>query len=489
MVNAENRQLFLNIKETFLHCEYINKIEIQPDDNYYTLSCVLFDIHRIAFGMHKQNGVAFIKVSLKMIGIGKDRVDELCSEVVKDSPQITYSFNGVNTVFTMVMPVQKSNFTSNNDFVFREVAYFIEKISKCCKQIGNGSEIYLEQKTYVKKESSSKSSNKEKVSATVDDSQKDVSSKKEDVQVKEDVELEEKHDDVIQLGGVPEEKTDINDKAVDDMMIGQIGIEDVMGDDLLVDDDQTTVSVSEFAELDEYEEEPEEKKENKPLYGSIPMDDEPELVEPDETDYVGGIEKDDEIVKDDDLPVDDVQSLDGIDQIPNVFDKIEEDKQEDNVSYDTADNLETKDSEKNEENIDAKSFKEPKEEASKKYDTFNNRTDKRDKYNEKKMNQSNQRNNKNKSQGGNSRMDEKRNNQSSSNTKISIFVNYERELRNLENKYRNQVRGMSTETLFSLIEGRYGNQYDEQGNIIDVPDYIKEKVCSMAKAELMQKMR
>lgn len=71
----------------------------------------------------------------------------------------------------------------------------------------------------------------------------------------------------------------------------------------------------------------------------------------------------------------------------------------------------------------------------------------------------------------------------------NVFANYERDLRNLENRYRNQFRNMSFDELTSIIESRYGEICDNNGNLMEMPDYIRENICNIAKSELKNRMK
>lgn len=71
----------------------------------------------------------------------------------------------------------------------------------------------------------------------------------------------------------------------------------------------------------------------------------------------------------------------------------------------------------------------------------------------------------------------------------NVFANYERDLRNLENRYRNQFRNMSFDDITGIIESRYGEIRDNNGNLMEMPDYIRENICNIAKSELKNRMK
>lgn len=72
---------------------------------------------------------------------------------------------------------------------------------------------------------------------------------------------------------------------------------------------------------------------------------------------------------------------------------------------------------------------------------------------------------------------------------IDIFLNYEKDMRNVDNKYQNIIRSMSIDTLLAVIENRYGNLFDKNGDVITVKESVRENICSLAKEELKKKLK
>jgi hypothetical protein len=65
-----------------------------------------------------------------------------------------------------------------------------------------------------------------------------------------------------------------------------------------------------------------------------------------------------------------------------------------------------------------------------------------------------------------------------------LFIEYDNEIKAINTKYQEKVKALSFDELLKLIENRYNDLRDKDGNKIYVSDFIKESICKVAKKEL-----
>lgn len=518
MQNNDNRKIFLNVKETLNGNDNIKNVEIQLDDKQYVVSADINNTSKLAFGIKKTDGIAFIKASVKTEGITDERITEICEPIVEDR-NVNYAIQINKVVFQSVIPVRASTIEENNKFVFEEIRSFVEAVSICCETLGDGHIIHLEYKEYGKKQIDVDNPLGETISVTPNT---DVVK---EAEVREEINKMENQRTKSNNKSTEEIKEKSEDDEIKDIMAQSVvSVDDFIGSDI---PDSFTAIPSDEMDIDI--EEPIEKPKSV-FTGSVPVDefddfsandinenneDLPLIIKDEdsksEEETVSLIQKENNIVSEKDEEI--------VDNIKKE-DVVEKERKEEDVSIEIkskSSSIENENGKKEELDSSIKSLndkmnqekelikerekqleeekerrREPfrnskSDDDAKNQNTSTNKNQQNDKNNDKTNDRNNERNNrtnerqndKQKQNGGN-KLD--RDNKSNIN---NIFANYERDLKNVENKYKNQIRNLNIDELLQLIENRY-NQDDANQS---VSDYIKEKLCNIAKDELKFRMR
>lgn len=515
MQNNDNRKIFLNVKETLNGNDNIKNVEIQLDDKQYVVSADINNTSKLAFGIKKTDGIAFIKASVKTEGITDERITEICEPIVEDR-NVNYAIQINKVVFQSVIPVRANTIEENNKFVFEEIRSFVEAVSICCETLGDGHIIHLEYKEYGKKQIDVDNPLGETISVTPNT---DVVK---EAEVREEINKMENQRTKSNNKPTEEIKEKSEDDEIKDIMAQSVvSVDDFIGSDI---PDSFTAIPSDEMDIDT--EEPIEKPKSV-FTGSIPIDEFDDFSTNDineNNEDLPLIIKDEDsnseeenislIQKENNISLEEDKNKEIADNIKKE-DIVDKERKEEDVSTEIKDksmSIENEDTKKDELDSSMKSLKDKmnqekelikerdkqlEEEKERRREPFRtvkndditknqnantNKNSQNDKSSEKVNNRNNDRNNKvnerqndRQKQNGGNKLD--RDNKSSIN---NIFANYERDLKNVENKYKNQIRNLNIDELLQLIENRY-NQ-DDANQLVS--DYIKEKLCNIAKDEL-----
>lgn len=430
LFKENNKKIFLNVRETLRANEYMSHIETPYDDEKnYSVACDIHKTNRIAFGIKKEEPIAFMKGSVKTNGYTDEEIMQICDPLVESIQQMNYTININKIIFQMIVPVSKDTFEENDGLVFEQLALFVKIVSQCCNKITGDDVITLEKTNYVKKK-------KEPIQITPDTNIPEVyqeeETKEESAYVNEDsVDTKDVYTDdiIIALGGkdaVPEQKAE-KPKSSESSKKQEVKPDKEPRETKAVENNKRDENKKEERKEEKKEEKREGRKEDS--------------RKPEKTEKSGKPE-----------PHENKDAGKKQDRIPEKADR-------EKKVYEEKKGLEAKPQQKTVKNVtEQKLTKQPQKEKG------------TEKVNEK--------------------MPERKSEEKAEDIKetngrykggktMNIYEEYKKDLDGLNIKYKNSLRNYSPDELIGIVENRHANEDSTK-----VPNHIREIICNLAKDEL-----
>lgn len=489
MEKGENRKLFLNIKATLDANADISNIDISPDDNYYSMSCDFYNGNKLAFGIKKVDGVAFAKASVQSGDMPDSKLVEICDKLCDDYMHIRYSIQSGKIIFQMVIPVQKDTFEENDNMVFNELKLFVEAITECCNILGLGNIICLEKKQYVKRKSGDAMQISPNTNIEYEDTVRQEINAKENINYNNVNQADDDFNSSNIQQTIKVDDFDIEPEEFSETIHSQVNVEDIedsfyfsgsmpveMMDDGYNDDYDDTDDKISIIKSDDI---PETDKEE-----SISADIEESIQEMNISDNTGFNEA----------------ALSGKNTYNNTKNnnqspsRISRNNKQDTNASEQVNCPQKPDIKKQDKNMADTNYKNDTDIQKSNYDKRKSVERKimgEKENNQKRENDIKSERNKTMQPIGRNFSERGKNidrNENKNRGRMSIFLRYEQDIKNLDNKYRDIIKKMELDELLKVIESHYADCTDNNGNVVHVEEHTKEALCNLAKDELKNRI-
>lgn len=492
MEQNENRRIFLNIRTTLEQEPGANGIEVQADDDFYMLSCTIQGDGKLAFGIKKTGEMAFGKASIRTAGEDGAWLSGICARLIENNANATYTVGTAKTSFQTVIPLE-GEYDEKNRKAFDEFRDFTETVTGFGSELGHGNPVRMEYREYEKQEKGAGTAGGHRNGTPAGRAEPETGS--DDAGQARVVSVDEYGAEPVPYMEVPEEYDAVEESPAAEF---RGSVPDDAGEEPAAGDEGFAGIVRSVSETENAGNRENTETEN---HGGRPRKDvatvRNPVSEPDGTDDIGSamMEMSGE-GRDHGQPPRAVPPMPGGRKKERQDDPARSRTEEKPAGWDgvPVTDMERKPAaEKPEKEVKAPETPVPSggtRDAVRKND--GNRTQAESASPEKPRQDEKQdaRNGSTRKDGGrrtddrDRKRDDRRKDEPAQSQKGNIYQNYDRDLKNLESRYRNQVKSFTSDDLIRMIENRHGDSVEGCA----VPDYIREALCGMAKEELRYRL-
>lgn len=506
------------ISRNLKNIDIIKNVNVSSDDQMINIYCIIYNNIKIAFAIKKSLKLFIMKSVVKIAGLSNNEMETVATDALDDcihtkfvisANQITFS--GVFPLKALLEEIENGDITQDTliEKVIKIVFEFIGITTRACKKLRLGNEIVLTYETnYCKDESNEEVMNETTdINDIKDENETDTNENKYEEEISEETKEEKKENsNRINIDEVEESQNLTDSNTQDDVptfisleetdMIGgtpnkniendiqPMVNEDDSSNDELNDElnnepnDKSDVTINdEDNGANDKAEEMMEKEEEQSKQENVDS----KISEEIDTRNVDNTSDLEEKKEKEEKEVEEVEKVEKTKKVEKVEKKNEDVMRQTNDLEDTSVKNETISEEIKEEEI-------KEEEVRKSENVEEEKTMKEKKDNVNVVvsdNRKNEQRDKQKDKFDNkNRKNKEREEKRMENIQNSIFLDYAKELDELNKRYYHKIKSLDFDGLLNFIESRYKQLTDNNGNQVNVPKNIKDTLYNIAREEL-----